>query len=86
MSKDEIILLCIGSYLLVAAVTAGVMRELDGFWDEDHWWCLLWPVLVAIGVPWGAGWLLSWLGRAPVLLARRLQQPRIPRAVVQEEP
>ena len=63
-------------YASVPVVWIGVWRELHGDWHEDMGLTLLWPVMLAVAMVWGAVWLLTWLGRGPAMLVRHIGRRR----------
>jgi hypothetical protein len=85
MSKDEIHLVVLVVWALVALITVGVWREVKGDLGEDPTWMLaaVWPMLAALAAVVGVCWCLMWLGRTPVrMVRRRAESRRLPRAEV----
>lgn len=85
MSNDALQGLTIGVWFAVAAIVAGVIREVYGEWPEWSVCVMFWPLFIPVGalVVVIAG--LIWIGRAPVLGWRRWRENRaLKRCVIPE--
>lgn len=82
MSNDDLGLLVLGIWVVIAVIACGIAREARGDWEFDWPMAMFWPLtMIAAGVA-GVIWTLLWLGRAPVVLVRYLRRPKLPRAKV----